>query len=141
MPTSGTGNKATELQSSHEASDFAKASTDKAADPDFPDAWHHGWRRSSRLQGKPDFIFPKLRIAAFVDGCFWPGCPKHGTKPKTNAAFRRRKIARNRKRDREVGQALRQRGWRVLRIWEHELKNANRRRLLARLRRHLSPDP
>lgn len=100
-----------------------------------------GWRRDSKLQGKPDFVFPKPRIAVFVDGCFWHGCPKHGTKPKTNAAFWRKKIARNRERDREVGQALRQRGWRVLRIWEHELKNTNKRRLLARLRRHLSSGP
>jgi DNA mismatch endonuclease (patch repair protein) len=107
-----------------------------------------GWRRSSKLPGKPDFVFQKLKTAVFVDGCFWHGCPKHGTKPKTNAAFWRRKIARNRARDVEVGRALRRLGWRVLRIWEHELPSslgpmarpASRRkeqRLLARLRRAL----
>lgn len=55
-----------------------------------------GWRRGSKLPGKPDFVFPKLRTAVFVDGCFWHGCPRHATQPKTNAAFWRNKIATNR---------------------------------------------
>lgn len=46
-----------------------------------------GWRRGAKLTGKPDFVFPAKRLAVFVDGCFWHGCPKHGTKPKNNAAF------------------------------------------------------
>ena len=54
----------------------------------------------------------------FVDGCFWHGCPRHGTSPKGNARFWREKIARNRERDREVNRELRRRGWRVLRIWD-----------------------
>ena len=82
-----------------------------------------GWRRHRPLPGRPDFAFPKLRVAIFVDGCFWHGCPRHGTLPRTNARFWREKIARNRERDREVNRELRHRGWRVVRIWEHELRS------------------
>jgi DNA mismatch endonuclease (patch repair protein) len=94
-----------------------------------------GWRRNSTLIGKPDFVFPKLRLAVFVDGCFWHGCPIHGTKPKQNAEFWLTKIARNQTRDRLVNRTLRKTGWRVLRIWEHELARKNIPRLLARFRR------
>lgn len=55
-------------------------------------------------------------------GCAEEGCPRHGTRPRTNARFWREKIARNRARDREVNRELRRRGWRVVRIWEHELR-------------------
>ena len=96
-----------------------------------------GWRRGSKLVGKPDFVFPKLKLAVFVDGCFWHGCPKHGTKPRQNAQFWREKIARNRARDRLVNRTLRALGWRVLRIWEHELRRKNERRLVLRLERPL----
>src|ERR1700690_4266974 len=94
-----------------------------------------GWRRHQLIFGKPDFIFPKFRLAVFVDGCFWHGCPKHATKPKNNRAFWRRKLSANKKRDRLVNQTLRARGWRVLRIWEHELARKNAPRLARRLLR------
>ena len=86
---------------------------------------------------KPDFVFRSHRLAVFVDGCFWNGCPVHGAQPKTNAAFWRKKIATNRTRDRLVSRTLRARGWRVLRIWEHELKRKNTVRLVRRLLLHL----
>ena len=89
---------------------------------------------------RPDFVFPKLRLAVFVDGCFWHGCPQHETKPRNNAAFWRRKFAANKARDRLVNRALRSNGWRVLRVWEHELARANGARLLGRIRRALCPD-
>jgi DNA mismatch endonuclease (patch repair protein) len=92
-----------------------------------------GWRRNQKIFGKPDFIFPKLKLAMFVDGCFWHGCPKHGTQPKGNAAFWRNKITRNRTRDRLVTRTLRQTGWRVLRIWEHELASKNESKLVERI--------
>lgn len=82
-----------------------------------------GWRRQYPITGKPDFAFPKLKIAVFVDGCFWHSCPKHAAKPKGNAEFWQAKLAANRKRDRSVNETLRDKGWIVLRIWEHELKN------------------
>ncbi len=84
---------------------------------------------------RPDFVFPKLRIAVFVDGCFWHGCPLHATRPKQNADFWSAKIAANQARDRLVTRRLRAAGWRVLRLWEHELRRSHERRLLARLRR------
>jgi DNA mismatch endonuclease (patch repair protein) len=93
-----------------------------------------GWRRNQRVFGRPDFVFQKCKLALFVDGCFWHGCPIHGTKPRTNAAFWRKKIARNQERDREVTRALRKAGWRVTRIWEHDLTRKNERRLAARMR-------
>ena len=96
-----------------------------------------GWRRHQLVFGKPDFVFHKLRLALFVDGCFWHGCPKHATKPRNNAAFWRKKFAANRGRDRLVTRALRNNGWRVLRIWEHELARKNEARLVVRLRRAL----
>src|SRR6266850_3377574 len=61
-----------------------------------------GWRRSQPVFGKPDFIFPKLKLAVFVDGCFWHGCPRHATKPKNNRAFWRRKLSSNTARDAPV---------------------------------------
>lgn len=110
-----------------------------------------GWRRGQRIRGqktehggqqqkfsvRPDFVFLKLRLAVFVDGCFWHGCPKHATQPKANARFWRDKIARNQARDRQVNRLLRKLGWRVLRIWEHELKRKDEARLIRRLRSRL----
>jgi DNA mismatch endonuclease (patch repair protein) len=96
-----------------------------------------GWRRNQKIFGKPDFIFRKARLAVFVDGCFWHGCPRHGTKPKGNAAFWRNKISRNQTRDRLVTRTLRRTGWRVLRIWEHELAKRNEPLLNRRIQRVL----
>ncbi len=82
---------------------------------------------------RPDFVFPRLRVAVFVDGCFWHGCPRHATWPKTRAAFWLAKITGNKARDRRVNRLLRTKGWRVLRVWEHELARKNLPRLLRRL--------
>jgi DNA mismatch endonuclease (patch repair protein) len=90
-----------------------------------------GWRRNVPLFGNPDFVFSKLRLAVFVDGCFWHGCPKHLRKPKSNHNYWRQKIARNQQRDRIVTRRLHNMSWHVLRVWEHELKNESR--LIARL--------
>ena len=113
----GSGNKETELRlmAIFRANDIA------------------GWRRHQPVFGKPDFVFPKKKLAVFVDGCFWHGCPKHGVKPKQNARFWREKIARNKARDRLVNRTLRARGWRVLRVWEHELTKKHERRCVTRI--------
>ena len=100
-----------------------------------------GWRRGSKLPGKPDFVFPKPKLAVFVDGCFWHGCPKHGTQPKTRASFWLAKITGNKARDRRVNYALRKRGWKVIRVWEHELSRKNETRLLRRLDARLERSP
>ena len=89
------------------------------------------------LTVRPDFVFPKRRVAVFVDGCFWHGCPRHATQPAHRRAFWRRKLEGNRARDRLVTRVLRRGGWRVLRIWEHELAPRNRVRLERRLQRWL----
>lgn len=81
-----------------------------------------GWRRKQKLPGSPDFVFRRYRVAVFVDGCFWHGCPKHGRLPKSNRTFWIDKLTRNKMRDRRIGRELHTRSWRVVRIWEHELK-------------------
>jgi len=96
-----------------------------------------GWRRHASLLGKPDFTFHKLRVAVFVDGCFWHGCAKHANLPVNNRAFWRKKLSGNQVRDRRVTRTLRGNGWRVLRIWEHELARKGAERLIARLKRVL----
>ncbi len=87
---------------------------------------HHisGWRRNQAVWGKPDFVFPKQKIALFVDGCFWHGCPlpKHSNVPKNNQEFWAKKLQANKDRDKLVTHELRKQGWRVVRVWEHELK-------------------
>src|SRR5436309_14762498 len=80
-----------------------------------------GWRRGSRIPGRPDFVFPHARLAVFVDGDFWHGHPKRFRQPKDNAAFWSEKIAGNRLRDRLINRTLQENGWRVLRIWESSL--------------------
>jgi DNA mismatch endonuclease (patch repair protein) len=86
-----------------------------------------------RSQVKPDFVFLHLRIAVFIDGCFWHGCPIHATKPSGNAEFWRTKLSDNQARDRYVTKALRKQKWIVLRFWEHQLSQGDR--LMVRLRR------
>ena len=100
-----------------------------------------GWRRGVRLPGKPDFVFRAAKLAVFVDGCFWHSCPRHARTPKTRVRFWKTKLARNAQRDREVRKALRARGWRVLRIWEHELAQRNESRLLQRVRAAIAKAP
>ena len=96
-----------------------------------------GWRRKQAVFGKPDFVFYAFRLAVFVDGCFWHCCPTHRTRPKNNQEFWEKKLGANCARDREVTRELKAKGWRVLRIWEHELKKKNERRLVSKLRRHI----
>lgn len=68
---------------------------------------------------RPDIVFPRVRVAVFVDGCFWHRCPRHGVKPHHNSAYWQAKLDRNVERDRLVTCALQAEGWNVLRIWEH----------------------
>jgi DNA mismatch endonuclease (patch repair protein) len=80
-----------------------------------------GWRRGLPLCGKPDFIFREQRLAIFVDGCFWHGCPRCYRRPKSRRKYWDAKVDGNISRDRRNRARLRRMGWRVLRIWEHEL--------------------
>lgn len=81
-----------------------------------------GYRLHYKLPGKPDIIFPKKRIAVFIDGCFWHKCPKCFVKPGTNRKFWNKKIDSNVERDRLVNTELKSKDWKVIRIWEHELR-------------------
>lgn len=82
-----------------------------------------GWRRHLPLIGKPDFAFPKVKAALFLDGCFWHGHNCRNLTPSQNSEYWQAKIARNVARDVRVAQELTERGWRVLRVWECELKD------------------
>jgi DNA mismatch endonuclease (patch repair protein) len=95
-----------------------------------------GWRRGSKLFGKPDFVFRRERLAVFVDGCFWHGCRWHCRMPKSRLDFWKPKIARNKARDCEAVRVLRSQGWGVMRIWEHSLGQP--RKIMARLQSKLA---
>lgn len=86
------------------------------------------FRVQLKVSGLPrrtvDVAFPRQRVAVFVDGCFWHGCPEHGTQPRANEDWWRWKIARNQARDRDTTERLQELGWTVIRIWEHELPTA-----------------
>ena len=92
-----------------------------------------GWRRNSKLFGKPDFVFTKQKIAVFVDGCFWHGCAlcKKRKIPLSNRDYWKKKISKNRIHDREVSKKLKSLGYRVIRIRECSLK----KRPVAQLKR------
>jgi len=79
-------------------------------------------RKPSRQSVKPDFVFKSKRVAVFIDGCFWHGCPIHGRTPAANREFWLNKLRVNRARDRLVDRALRRQNWKVLRLWEHQLR-------------------
>jgi len=72
------------------------------------------------VQRRVDIVFHSKRVAVFIDGCFWHGCPSHGTYPKKNREYWEQKIERNIKRDRDTDRRLKDEGWLVVRIWEHE---------------------
>lgn len=80
-----------------------------------------GWRRHARLPGTPDFVYRASRLAIFVDGCFWHGCPRCYRRPKQNRPYWNEKILKNKRRDRRTSRRLKLAGWDVLRIWECRL--------------------
>lgn len=81
-----------------------------------------GYRLSYDLPGKPDLVFVRKRLAVFIDGCFWHKCPKHFVSPETRTEFWINKIDGNVRRDDTVNAKLKEAGWRVLRFWEHEIR-------------------
>ena len=97
-----------------------------------------GWKRNYPVKGHPDFVFLKEKVAVFVDGCFWHGhdCPR-GQRPQTNADFWNQKIDRNVIRDKSDVSLLESLGWRVLIVWECEIKKKNEAVLLSRVKEFL----
>ena len=88
-----------------------------------------GWRRNYKIFGHPDFVFPKKKIVVFADGCFWHGHQCRNVTPANNAEYWRNKVQRNMQRDKSVTKALKKEGWRVIRIWECEIKRGELKKL------------
>lgn len=87
------------------------------------------------LNRRADLVFTRAKVAVFVDGCYWHGCPDHGTTARTNPDYWGPKIQRNRARDQETDGLLAEAGWTVVRIWEHEHASAAAVRVLGAVRR------
>lgn len=86
--------------------------------------WKAGYRyrkNSTKHYGKPDLVLTKYRIVVFIDSCFWHGCKRHGTIPKTRSKFWTKKISRNIERDRAVTRYYENKDWILIRCWEHEI--------------------
>jgi len=89
---------------------------------------------------RPDIVFTRVRLAVFVDGCYWHGCRAHRSLPRSNVEFWKTKIETTRARDRRQTEALHEAGWRVMRIWEHEPVDDAVRRVLTALTLPVSGD-
>ena len=77
--------------------------------------------RAGGMRTSADIVFTRPRLAVFVDGCFWHRCPEHATNPKANSSYWLSKLENNVRRDRRVDTELTAHGWKILRVWEHEL--------------------
>ena len=82
----------------------------------------NGWRRNYHLKGKPDLVYARKKVAVFIDGCFWHGCPKCYRRPNSRQDYWDSKVKGNRIRDLKVSKMLKVGGWKVIRVWEHDLK-------------------
>lgn len=80
-------------------------------------------KHTREIVGKPDIVFRRKKVAVFVDSDFWHGHPSRGTMPASNTAYWEDKIDRNQKRDKRVNKKLRSDGWKVLRIWEYDIRH------------------
>ncbi len=90
--------------------------------------WAQGFRyrkNSEKYFGKPDIVLPKYKTVIFIDSCFWHGCKQHCRLPSTRRKFWKDKIERNKQRDKEVNRHYRKIEWKVIRVWEHDLKKKN----------------
>jgi DNA mismatch endonuclease, patch repair protein len=97
------------------------------------------YRKDRRIEAagrrvRPDLVFGPARVAVFVDGCFWHRCPIHATHPAANAAYWQAKFDRNVERDRADDAALKEAGWTVVRVWEHEDPAEAAQRIAAAVR-------
>lgn len=91
--------------------------------------------RAGEVRARPDVVFTRARVAVFVDGCFWHGCPEHRSMPRANRDFWSKKLADNARRDRVQTTALQRAGWSVVRVWEHEKPAAAADRICSALNR------
>lgn len=100
--------------------------------------WKKGYRYriGHGLIGKPDMVSPFYGIVVFIDGCFWHGCPKHCRMPSSNVKYWKQKIFGNKKRDSRINRQLKKEGWKVIRIWEHDIKK-NSEKVVIRITKHI----
>lgn len=101
--------------------------------------WKAGfrYRKNSRKHfGRPDIVLPMHKTVIFIDSCFWHGCRKHGSIPVTNTEFWKNKIETNTKRDKDVNKYHRKSSWKVIRVWEHEIKK-DLQEAIEKVSRHL----
>ena len=108
-------------------------STEQAAAVVLRQAGLVGYRKQWPVAGKPDFAWPGLKVALFVDGCFWHGCPRCNRPSKSNVGFWRKKVSDNQRRDRRVTRRLRRDGWSVLRVWECKVGSVATRARIQRI--------
>ncbi|MFH2106705.1 MAG: very short patch repair endonuclease [Candidatus Micrarchaeota archaeon] len=95
-----------------------------------------GYRIHYELLGKPDIVFVNEKVAIFIDGCFWHKCPKCFNQPTSNLKFWIKKISENIKRDKRVNLLLKKKGWKVVRLWEHEIES-DHTKCIARIKKNL----
>lgn len=91
--------------------------------------WKLGFRyrkNSGKYFGKPDIVFKKHKTVIFIDSCFWHGCKKHCRMPSSNKKYWKNKIGRNKNRDQQVNKYYKQKGWKIIRIWEHDIKKLDK---------------
>lgn len=96
-------------------------------------------RPLEELNRRADLVFIRARVAVFVDGCYWHGCPDHGTTARVNATYWGPKILRNKERDLETDERLREAGWMVIRVWEHEDPDQAAAVVVAAVRARIGP--
>ncbi|MBU1131436.1 very short patch repair endonuclease [Patescibacteria group bacterium] len=88
--------------------------------------WQQGFhyrKNSGKYFGKPDIVLKKYKTVIFIDSCFWHGCKKHCRLPVTHKKYWSDKISKNSKRDKDVLKCYKQKGWKIFRVWEHQIKN------------------
>ena len=87
------------------------------------------------LNRRADMVFSRAKVAVFIDGCFWHGCPTHHTVARSNASYWADKVVSNRERDAETDRLLAEAGWTVIRAWEHEVPAAVAKQIVGTVRR------
>lgn len=118
----------TDIYSKEKRSQIMKAvkNKDSKLEIDFRKVlWNNGFRYRKNVTGyfgKPDLVLKKFRTVIFIDSCFWHGCKRHCKLPTTRKQWWTEKIAKNKKRDKQVNQHFRKLNWNIIRLWEHDLK-------------------
>lgn len=106
----------------------------------FTKAGYKYQKNVTKLVGKPDIVFPKQRVVIFLDSCFWHGCGQHCRFPNSNRVYWKDKIGRNKKRDKIVSRLYKDKEWKLLRFWEHEITK-NPKKVIMKIKKCLNKIP